>query len=508
VKLDSAKPAAPTWKLARLVDGIPGVEVVGGGGTVISGLAYDSRRVSPGALFFALAGEKTDGRLHVEEAVRRGAAAVLCEGALPSQRTLPLVQARNARRAMGDVAAKYYGHPSRQLRVIGITGTNGKTSTAFMLQEMLRVAGRPAGLISTIQYRFGGRQITAARTTPESPDIQQMLAEALRAGERGMVMEVSSQGLMAERLQGTHFGGAIFTNLSMDHLDYHGTMEAYFDAKKRLFSMLTDDAPGAPAVVNYDDAYGRRLCLEEGLQDRLVSYGLSAEATVRAVDMDFGVSHSNFRLVAPWGESIVRLPLVGRLNIYNALAALGMGEALGLPLESMVEALERMSPVPGRLEVVPDPRGGRRLLVDYAHTEDALRNVLETLRELTTGRLLCVFGCGGNRDRGKRPRMGRVVAELCDRAFVTSDNPRGEDPQAIIEDILTGMDSARSWVVEPDRAKAIRLALRDAREGDTVLVAGKGHETYQEIGGRMIHFDDREVVQKVLDEESESASSG
>jgi UDP-N-acetylmuramoyl-L-alanyl-D-glutamate--2,6-diaminopimelate ligase len=487
------------WKLSRLTEGIGGVEAPGGGGTVVTALACDSRRVQPGALFFALAGATTDGRLHIEEAVRRGAAAVLHEGSLHGLRGVPAVRAENARAAMGEISARFYGEPSRALRVIGITGTNGKTTTAFMVRDILREAGLPAGLIGTVYYEYGGRRIAASRTTPESPDLQQMLAESRQAGDQAVAMEVSSQGLAAERLRGTDFCAAVFTNLSVDHLDFHRTMEDYFLAKKRLFEALAAASAAAPAIVNLDDAYGRRLAGEAFLAGRVLGYGFDPAAAVQAADVRCAERQSVFRAVTPWGECPVELPLAGRFNVSNALAAMAVCGGFGVEPAAMARALARMAPVPGRLERIED---AGHLFVDYAHTEDALRKVLQTLRETTPGRLLCVFGCGGNRDRSKRPRMGAAVAELADHAYVTSDNPRNEDPGAILDDIVSGMDPRRPRIVEPDRAAAIRLALRDARDGDTVLVAGKGHETYQETGGRMVHFDDREVLRDALASEA------
>ncbi len=499
MKPESTSAAVREWKLSRLTEGIGGVEAPGGGGTVVTALACDSRRVQPGALFFALAGATTDGRLHIEEAVRRGAAAVLHEGSLHGLRGVPAVRAENARAAMGEISARFYGEPSRALRVIGITGTNGKTTTAFMVRDILREAGLPAGLIGTVYYEYGGRRIAASRTTPESPDLQQMLAESRQAGDQAVAMEVSSQGLAAERLRGTDFCAAVFTNLSVDHLDFHRTMEDYFLAKKRLFEALAAASAAAPAIVNLDDAYGRRLAGEAFLAGRVLGYGFDPAAAVQAADVRCAERQSVFRAVTPWGECPVELPLAGRFNVSNALAAMAVCGGFGVEPAAMARALARMAPVPGRLERIED---AGHLFVDYAHTEDALRKVLQTLRETTPGRLLCVFGCGGNRDRSKRPRMGAAVAELADHAYVTSDNPRNEDPGAILDDIVSGMDPRRPRIVEPDRAAAIRLALRDARDGDTVLVAGKGHETYQETGGRMVHFDDREVLRDALASEA------
>jgi UDP-N-acetylmuramoyl-L-alanyl-D-glutamate--2,6-diaminopimelate ligase len=311
---------------------------------------------------------------------------------------------------------------------------------------------------------------------------------------------VSSQGLAAERLRGTRFAAAVFTNMSVDHLDFHQTMESYFDAKKRLFDILTRQSPGVPAVVNIDDPYGRRLVAEPDLASRVVTFGCGPDAMVKADDIRLSETASAFRAVTPWGAVRVALGFAGRFNVMNALAAMAVGGTLGAPLAVMANALAKMTVVPGRLERIADPRGQRHIYVDYAHTEDALRNVLQTLRETTPGRLICLFGCGGNRDRSKRPRMGAAVSEFADVAIVTSDNPRTEEPMVIIDEILAGVDLGKPHRIEPDRAKAIRAALREAHPGDTVLLAGKGHEIYQEVAGRMLHFDDREVVREALAE--------
>ena len=494
---DGREAAGRAMKLGRLLKVLPAAALDGSAALEISGLAYDSRRVVPGSLFFALPGEKTDGSLYVEEAARRGAAAVVHEKGVRLPRELAGVCVDCARTAMADLAAEFFGHPSETIQVAGVTGTNGKTTVTFMVRDILRAAGRECGIVGTIQYEYGNRRIPAARTTPESLDLQAIFAEAHSAGCRAMAMEVSSQGLAAERLRGTRFAAAAFTNLSVDHLDFHKTMEAYFDAKKRLFDALAEQSPDAPAAVNVDDPYGRRLAAEPSLAGRCVTYGCRSPAMVRAEDVRLSETASVFRVVAPWGESRVELGLAGRFNVYNALAAMAVCGSLGAPPDAMVSALAEMRVVPGRLERIEDP-GGRHVFVDYAHTEDALRNVLRTLRETAPGRLICLFGCGGNRDRSKRPRMGAAVSEYADFAVVTSDNPRNEDPEAIIGEILAGVDRSKPHLVEPDRAQAIRAALREARAGDTVLLAGKGHESYQEIAGRTLHFDDREIVREIL----------
>lgn len=489
--------AARPVKLNRLLAASPEAKLqAGAASTEITGLAYDSRAVQPGFLFLALRGEKTNGALFAEDAIRRGAVAVLHDQDLRLPRGVAAIQAPDARLALADLAAEFYAHPSRQLRVLGVTGTNGKTTTTFMIRDILQAAGQSCGLLGTVQYEYGGRRLAAGRTTPEALDLQRMLAEALHAGCQAMAMEVSSQGLAAERLRGVRFAAAVFTNLSVDHLDFHHTMEAYFLAKKRLFDTIATQG-GAPAILNADDPHGRQLAADPALAGHVVTFGGDPAAQVRAVDIQLTETSSTFRVITPWGEAAIATGFAGRFNVYNALAAIATCGTLGVPLPVMAATLAAMPAVPGRMERIADPRG-RHIFVDYAHTEDALRNVLQTLRENAPGHLLCVFGCGGNRDRGKRPRMGAAVAEYADLAIVTSDNPRHEEPQGIIDDILAGMDLAKPHLVEPDRAAAIAAALRAARAGDTILIAGKGHEPYQEIAGRMAHFDDRETVRALL----------
>lgn len=484
-------------KLGRLAKAVEGAVLEGAASTEVGLLEYDSRRVRPGALFFALRGANADGCAYLEEAARRGAVAAVCEKGVRVPKGLAAVRVADARRAMADVAAEFYGHPTRRLKVVGVTGTNGKTTTTHMVRDVLRGAGVRTALVGTIRYEYGGRLLAASRTTPESADLQRMFAECLEAGEEAAAIEASSQGLAAERLRGTRFAAAAFTNLTPDHLDSHRTMEAYYLAKRRLFDALGD---GALAATNLDDEYGRRLAADPALAGRVVGYGTGPEAEVRASGAKISETGSEFLAETPWGKVRVRTPLAGRFNVYNALAALATCGTMGVSPEMAAEALAGMGPVPGRLERVEDPRGGRHLFVDYAHTEDALRNVLQTARETVPGRLVCVFGCGGDRDRSKRPRMGAVASELADLAVATSDNPRSEDPGEIIAEIVAGMDPSKRKIVEVDRAAAIRAALAETRAGDALVVAGKGHETYQEIGGRTIHFDDREALRAALAE--------
>lgn len=488
---------AETMKLEAITRLIQPLTVQGQQDLEIKGLAYDSRRVRPGYLFAALDGALEQGRSYIDDAVKRGAIAVLSGDNTWNRAGVTHIRVADARQALAEIACAYHDHPSSRLDLIGVTGTNGKTTVAFMARDILRAAGRAPGLIGTVQYEMGERCIPAIRTTPEAPDIQEMLAAMLQAGCRSAVMEVSSHGLAQKRAWGTDFNVGVFTNLTQDHLDYHGSMEAYFQAKTQLFQSLGQADKSASAVLNLDDAWGQRLANTNGFSARIVTYGLHPNAMVRAEDVDINPFGCSFRAVTPWGQPLVRIRLPGRFNVSNALAAIAACGALDVPPTTAAEALAAMRPVPGRLEPVPNPRGVH-VFVDYAHTPDALWQVLTTLRELGPRRLICVFGCGGQRDRAKRPLMGEVVTHGADLAVVTTDNPRSEDPQAIIDDILAGSGVAVRAVVELDRERAITLALKEARPGDIVVIAGKGHETYQEWAHTVTPFDDRAVAAKVL----------
>jgi len=476
-------------ELAALLEGsAPGV--------AFSGIQADSRRVKAGELFAAVAGTRDDGGKYAGAALAKGAVAVLSERPLPEfGRQVVLV--KDVRRALAVIAAAVHGWPSREMRVYGVTGTNGKTTTAWLLREMLRAGGANPGLLTTVQVAYGGREIPAVRTTPDACELQGLLAAMRGAGCDSAVMEVSSHALDQQRVAGVRFAGAAFTNLSQDHLDYHKTMEAYFEAKMRLFAQLAVDSPGAPAACCIDAAYGTRMAAYIGsLPLRLVSYGFSGEARVRAEDVSLTSDGSRFVMVTPGGQRCaVRIHLAGRYNIANMLCAAGLALEAGVPLEGVVQTMHEVKPRWGRLEKVETALKAA-VFVDYAHTDDALTNVLGTLREMTRGKLTVVFGCGGDRDRTKRPLMGKACAALADRLVVTSDNPRNEEPEAIIGEILAGVPEGTACVVEPDRRAAIRLALETAGEGDVVLVAGKGHEPFQELNGRTVPFDDRQVVRE------------
>lgn len=463
----------------------------------IEGIAYDSRLVKKNYLFVALHGQRADGTRFIDDAIRRGAVAIVSEQDAWPRRDLAHIHVDDARLALAEIACAFYDRPSERIPIIGITGTNGKTTTSFMCRAMLRAAGRTPGLIGTVRYEVGDRVIPASRTTPEAPDIQFMLDQMVRSGCRSAVMEVSSHALDQRRVYGTDFDVAVFTNLTRDHLDYHGSMEEYFNAKAQLFRALGGMTKEATAVINMDDPWGMRLASTNGIRARLLTFGSHPSASIRAENVELDERGSRFACHGPWGRLDIVLPLLGAYNVQNAMAAMAACHALGVPPEQMAAALRDLDPVPGRLERIPNRRG-LNVFVDYAHTDDALANVLAGLREIRRGRLLVVFGCGGDRDASKRPLMGRVAARDADYAIVTSDNPRSEDPRAIIRDILAGVGDAPHVESIVEREKAIARAIELARPGDIVLIAGKGHENYQEIGKTILPFDDREVALRYL----------
>jgi UDP-N-acetylmuramoyl-L-alanyl-D-glutamate--2,6-diaminopimelate ligase len=465
----------------------------------VAAIAYDSRRVAPGAVFVALKGLKADGAAFAEQAVARGARAVVAEAAPPDAGGVPWLVVRDARLALALLADRFFGHPSRRMPVIGVTGTNGKTTTSFLLCSILDAAGLRAGMLGTVAYRIGGEDREASRTTPEAPDVQQLLNEMLERGARSAVMEVSSHALSLKRVDGMRFAAGVFSNLTRDHLDFHADMEAYFAAKRRLFEMLP---PGAPGVVNLDDPRGASLVAICG---RPVTYAITAKADVMpgAVEMSLGGLRAEVR--TPRGPVQVSSRLVGRPNLYNILAATATAVSLDVPIDAVERGIRSLPGVPGRFEVVSAPDDEVTVVVDYAHTDDALRNLLETARPLAAARLVTVFGCGGDRDRSKRPLMGMVAARLSDVVVITSDNPRSEDPKRIIEEIERGIPAgsqtaARTPQVESvvERAAAIERAIAIAAAGDVVLIAGKGHEKYQQVGDRVLPFDDGEVARAAL----------
>ncbi len=473
----------------------------------IGALAYRSESVTVGALFFCVPGFTSDGHDFAPEAVSRGAAALVCER--PLGLGVPEVVVPHVRAAMAPLAATFYGDPTHDLRVVGVTGTNGKTTTAFLVRHMLERAGIQTGLLGTIWSVVGGRRQEVVRTTPEAVDLQRTFREMLDAGDAACVLEVSSHALELHRADAIAFDCAIFTNLTQDHLDFHGTLEDYFGAKRRLFVPQTSSPPEVP-VVNLDDTWGARIAeeLAESGHGELITFGIEREADLRARDVRSGASGAAFTLIAADEQVEVKLPLPGLFNVSNALGALGAVGALGVGVRDAAASLASAPSVPGRFEPVQE---GQRfsVLVDYAHTPDSLENVLisarELLRQAGAGRLVCVFGAGGDRDREKRPLMGEAARRLADRVVVTSDNPRSEDPAAIIAAIVEGAKRAEQagapseLEIEPDRRAAIERAVEQARDGDIVLIAGKGHEQGQEFeGGRKVPFDDREVAREAL----------
>jgi len=460
--------------LERLIAALGPLEVRGGATTEIADLAYDTREVRPGALFFCVPGERVDRHDLAEEAVERGAVALVVER--PLAPAVPQLVVESARAAMPIAADEFFGRPTEELVVAGVTGTNGKTTTTFLLHSIFDAAGMKPGMIGTIESRIGGQARPAVRTTPEAIDLQRTFRAMLDAGDRSVAMEATSHGSELGRLERVRFDALAFTNLTLDHLDFHGSMERYYDAKRRLF---VDHEPAPAAAVNVGDEWGRRLAEELRSLDRapVLTYGLADDVELR------------------WEDVEIETRLYGRFNRENILAAVAVSTLLGIPRAAVEAGLTQVSGVPGRFEAVEEGQPFT-VLVDYAHTPDSLTNVLRAARELTSGHLICVFGCGGDRDRGKRPEMGRIASELADVAIVTSDNPRSEDPQAIIDEILAGVSD--DVQVEPDRRAAITRAVEQAREHDVVVIAGKGHEQGQEFADRKVPFDDREVARDAL----------
>ncbi len=473
--------------LADLLPSLPAAELRGDPATEVSSLRYRSDEVEPGALFFCVPGGRLDGHDFAPDAVGRGARALVLDRWLP----LDVAQVRvpSVRAAMGPLSAAFHGRPATRVRTVGVTGTNGKTTTTYLLESVFRAAGWVPGVIGTTGVRIDGRVVPFPRTTPEAPDLQALLARMVDEGVEAVAMEVSSHGLHQHRVDGIRYEVAVFTNLTQDHLDYHGSMEEYFEAKARLFT----PAMSARAVVNHDSAEGRRL-LGSGLPT--VTFGIDAGADVRATDVRTTREGLAFRV----GDLEVRSSLHGLFNVENCLATLAAARELGIDDDAIVRGIANVTGVPGRVEAV-EAGQDFLVLVDYAHTPDSLENVLRAARPLTTGRLLVVFGCGGDRDRAKRPLMGRLATSVADLTIVTSDNPRSEDPLAILADIEPGArEGGGVYVVEPDRRAAIRAAVREARAGDVVVIAGKGHETYQELANRTIAFDDRAVAAEEIRE--------
>jgi len=482
-------------KLEDLLKGCSVRSAAGDLGIQILGLAYDSREVVPGYVFFAIRGTRTDGNRFVPRAIAKGAAAVVSASPPMPSVAMPWIQVDDERAALAVIAGNSYGHPTAKLHLVGITGTNGKTTTTYLVESILKAAEKLAAAFGTIEYRGPGFSFAAERTTPEAPDLEKLFKQVVDAGWEYAVMEVSSHAIEMKRVQELRFEIAVFTNLSRDHLDFHGDMESYFRVKKKLFEGLNEVRPRV-MVLNYDDP--RYEELRSINPSRVISYGMQVAADICPLRHQFGWEGTEAHYKTPIGELEVRTSLMGKPNLYNIGAAIGVGVALGLPLDAVSRGIEQLKNVPGRFEPV---NAGQpfRVIVDYAHTDDALEKVLKSARDITSGHLIVVFGCGGDRDRTKRPAMGEIAARDSDYAIVTSDNPRREDPMEIIREIEAGMRGAQHKVIV-DRREAIRAALAAAKEGDTVVIAGKGHEPYQTIGTTSYEFDDRAVARELLNE--------
>jgi UDP-N-acetylmuramoyl-L-alanyl-D-glutamate--2,6-diaminopimelate ligase len=481
-------------QLKYLIQNLTDAEALGPTDREISAIAYDSRRVKEGTLFAALRGEKVDGQAFIDAAINAGATAVLGESVEANSR-VTAIKVADARVALAEVAAAFYQYPAQRLKMIGVTGTNGKTTTTFLIKHILEKEMVRCGLLGTVRYEVGDRILPAPRTTPESLDAHELLSQIRSAGCKAAVMEVSSHALAQNRVRCIEWDCAVFTNLTQDHLDYHGTMEKYFEAKSLMFTGLAGQKKKATAVINADDRHGERLV---GMCSApVITYGLGARADFRASEVRTDFSGTTYQLNAKGKMFLVRLPLIGRFNVYNSLAAIAAATTIGIEVRNAVVALANAPHVPGRLEAAPVKRQFR-VFIDYAHTDDALVNVMKTLRDLSPNRLIVVFGCGGNRDKAKRAKMGAAVDQLADWSIITSDNPRKEEPEAIIEDIKKGY-RGNNYEVIVDRREAIFKAVGMAQARDIVLLAGKGHEAYQEFADHTVPFDDVEVAKQAVE---------
>jgi UDP-N-acetylmuramoyl-L-alanyl-D-glutamate--2,6-diaminopimelate ligase len=495
-------------KLDSLLEGLSILGVSGRKDREVKGLTNDSRAVQEGYLFAAVRGHVQDGHRYLDSAVKSGACAVVVEQAEKEFGDVTVIRVPDTRLAVAELAARFYGYPATGMRLIGITGTNGKTTTSYLLESIWREAGIRVGLMGTISYRFGANSFEAPLTTPDSPELMRIIREMRDEGITDIIMEVSSHSLDQARTMGFHWSRALFTNLSRDHLDYHATMEEYFQAKSRLFASLggNQGKQGAQAVINMDDPKGR--ILEKMTTVPVVSYGLGEDCMVRAVDIELAVDGAGFTLVSPVGRIPVTSSLLGLINVYNILCAAATAYSLDLGLEVIAKGVEGLAFVPGRLQPVQNSRG-LSVFVDYAHSPDALEKALQTLKPFAQDRLITVFGCGGDRDKGKRPEMGKLAGRLSDLVIVTSDNPRNENPAQIASEIEQGVRDAglgrieqspsgieRGYRIVLDRRKAIRDAISTATDKDLVVIAGKGHERYQIIGNRRVQFDDVEEVER------------
>jgi UDP-N-acetylmuramoyl-L-alanyl-D-glutamate--2,6-diaminopimelate ligase len=480
------------------VTDVVGGKLSGDGDNPVTDVSHDSRRAGPGTLFVAVRGAVLDAHKFIPQVMQQGAAGVMSESERPADFTGAWLQVENVRRSMALAAAEVHDHPSRELQLVGITGTNGKTTTAYLVSSIPEAAGEPVAMTGTVEYRLGAARRKAERTTPEATDMQRMLRQAVNAGCKTAVMECSSQAMDFHRCDALEYAVAVFSNLTRDHLDYHKTMENYWEAKQQLFNGKLGSKPRT-SVINVDDPYGVELAVRmeaEGLD--VVSYAVKSEAQVMARDAEFSLEGMRFHLVTPAGEREFSSPLVGPPHIYNTLAAVATGLSLGYDLDVITRALEKCTGAPGRFERVTHKRDFS-VVVDYAHSDDALLNVLRTAREVTKGKIITVFGCGGDRDRSKRAPMGQAAGSLSDVVILTSDNPRTEDPDQILADAEAGIkETGKPYRKISDRREAIHQAISEARANDLVLIAGKGHEDYQILGRETFHFDDKEVALEAL----------
>ena len=494
-----AQASLRSLKLGEVLRGVDTSVPSAAGELEIRQVACDSRKVQPRALFFALHGAKADGNAFIRDAVAHGAVAIVSEDAAPAAipSSVLWIRARESRKALAIAAANFYEHPASALRLVGVTGTNGKTTTTSLVDSMIKASGVKTGLFGTIAYHTPLGDYSAPNTTPESVDLQGFFAEIRDAGGRYAVLEASSHALSMDRLWGCHFAAAVFTNLTREHMDYHKSFDDYFAAKLRLFQGTGAGAPDA-SVVNIDDGYGKKLV---GLTKNAVTYGLESTAQLTTKKFQLSFSGLSFTAQTPNGNVQVESALVGRINVYNILAAIGAAQAVGLSNEVIENGIRNLKSVSGRFQPI-DVGQPFAVIVDYAHTDDALENLIRTARELNPkGRIITLFGCGGGKDRTKRPVMGEVSGRLSDLTILSSDNPKMEDPLKIISDIVVGLQKTNGkYVIEPDREKAIRLAMDQAHSGDMILLAGKGHENYQIVGDQTLPFDDREVAGRALQE--------
>jgi UDP-N-acetylmuramoyl-L-alanyl-D-glutamate--2,6-diaminopimelate ligase len=457
----------------------------------INKIQYDSRKVKQGDVFFCIDGYNVDGHKYIQDAINNGAIAVVCQKDIDTNLNCSVIKTNDSRKALAISAANYYKNPSRDMKIIGITGTNGKTTSAFMIKEILEQKGYKVGLIGTIANYIGDKKIHAERTTPESLELHELFSEMVEFKVDYCVMEVSSHSLSLDRVYGIEFCESIFTNLTQDHLDFHKTFENYFNAKLKLFKHSKN------SIINIDDIYGEKAY--SSITSNKLSYGLSGNADIMASDIKMHSRGSKFTLGYKGNSFEIELSIPGNYNIYNALGAIAVCLSQGIEPSVIEIALAKVQ-VPGRCELVKDTHNlGFEIILDYAHTPDGLENILKTAREFTKGKLICVFGCGGDRDKTKRPIMGKIGSQLCDISVITSDNPRNEDPLEIIGDIVKGIDKHNFEIIE-NRKMAIKRAIEIASQGDVIVIAGKGHEDYQVLKGKTIHFDEREVVSEIIKE--------